>query len=364
MPIPRPITAISANTNPIGVMLLVIASCPAPLSPSSWRAMQHARPDHGPHPWRLSDRAVQLAFRLLRQSAVRHHRGHRVADFPAQGAAAVGHEVRLARPFLPPGLFKDRNFVCGVIMVFFTDTLLLASSHLMAPYQENLAGYPVEAAGMATAPRGVGTIIGMQLTIRLSAGIDHRLLMAMGLLILGAAFNSMSFWTPDVSQSEMIVTLMIQRSACWFGPDDLRSFGHQSRAMQMGYAPEEWAGNPIIAILNTWSDLQPCHSHFKTRVEDVKRSILMADGFPVELPGLLLGATSMNLPTIFLSAGPMLRGNFQGKFVGSGSDAGKYWDELRAGKITKEDWLGVQAGIARRHGPALPETFRPRHGIR
>ena len=59
------------------------------------------------------------------------------------------------------------------------------------------------------------------------------------------------------------------RSRRWFGPADLRSFGHRSRAMQMGYSPDEWAGRPIIAIVNTWSDLQPCHSHFKSRVEVV-----------------------------------------------------------------------------------------------
>ena len=76
------------------------------------------------------------------------------------------------------------------------------------------------------------------------------------------------------------------RSRRWFGPADLRSFGHRSRAMQMGYAPEEWTGKPVIAILNTWSDLQPCHSHFKQRVDDVKRGILMAGGFPVELQAL------------------------------------------------------------------------------
>jgi dihydroxy-acid dehydratase len=190
------------------------------------------------------------------------------------------------------------------------------------------------------------------------------------------------------------------RSARWFGPADLRSFGHRSRAMQMGYSPEEWQGKPIIAILNTWSDLQPCHSHFKTRVDDVKRGILMAGGFPVELPalsvsesyvkpttmmyrnmlameteellrshpvdgvvlmggcdkttpGLLLGATSMNIPAIFVPAGPMLRGNFQGKFLGSGSDSWKYWDELRAGKITEQDWAGVEAGIARSYGTCM-----------
>ena len=190
------------------------------------------------------------------------------------------------------------------------------------------------------------------------------------------------------------------RSARWFGPADLRSFGHRSRAMQMGYAPEEWAGKPIIAILNTWSDLQPCHAHFKQRVDDVKRGVLMAGGFPVELPalsvsesfvkptsmlyrnmlameteellrshpvdgavlmggcdkttpGLLLGATSMDLPTLFLPAGPMLRGNWQGKVLGSGSDAWKYWDELRAGEITDQDWLGVESGIARSYGTCM-----------
>ena len=190
------------------------------------------------------------------------------------------------------------------------------------------------------------------------------------------------------------------RSARWFGPADLRSFGHRSRAMQMGYAPEEWTGRPVIAILNTWSDLQPCHMHFKQRVDDVKRGVLMAGGFPVELPALslsesylkptsmlyrnmlameaeellrahpvdgavlmggcdkttpalLLGATSMNVPAIFLPAGPMLRGNWQGKVLGSGSDSWKYWDELRAGKITDQDWLGVEGGIARSHGTCM-----------
>ncbi len=78
------------------------------------------------------------------------------------------------------------------------------------------------------------------------------------------------------------------RSARWFAPDDLRSFGHRSRTMQMGYAPEEWKDRPIIAILNTWSDAQPCHMHFKSRVDDVKRGILMAGGLPLELPALSL----------------------------------------------------------------------------
>jgi dihydroxy-acid dehydratase len=190
------------------------------------------------------------------------------------------------------------------------------------------------------------------------------------------------------------------RSARWFGPADLRSFGHRSRAMQMGYAPEEWAGKPVIAIINTWSDLQPCHVHFKQRVDDVKRGVLMAGGFPVELPALsvsesfvkptsmmyrnmlameteellrshpvdgavlmggcdkttpalLLGATSMDLPAIYVPAGPMLRGNWQGRVLGSGSDSWKYWDDLRAGKITDAEWLGVEGGIARSYGTCM-----------
>jgi dihydroxy-acid dehydratase len=190
------------------------------------------------------------------------------------------------------------------------------------------------------------------------------------------------------------------RSARWFAPDDLRSFGHRSRMMQMGYAPQDYLDRPIIAIINTWSDLQPCHTHFKQRAEDVKRGVIQAGGFPVELPAislaemyvkpttmmyrnmlameteellrshpvdgavlmggcdktgpaLLMGATSMNIPAIFVPAGPMLRGNYKGTILGSGSDSWKYWDERRAGKITKADWLGVEGGIARSHGTCM-----------
>ena len=190
------------------------------------------------------------------------------------------------------------------------------------------------------------------------------------------------------------------RSAKWFAPDDLRSFGHRSRIMQMGYAPEDWAGKPIIGIINTWSDLNPCHSHFKQRIDDVKRGILQAGGFPVELPaislseafvkpttmmyrnmlameteellrshpvdgavlmggcdkttpGLLMGATSAGYPAIYVPAGPMLRGNWKGHVLGSGSDAWKFWDERRAGKISTEEWTGIEAGIARSHGTCM-----------
>jgi dihydroxy-acid dehydratase len=190
------------------------------------------------------------------------------------------------------------------------------------------------------------------------------------------------------------------RSARWMAPDDQRSFGHRSRTMQMGYDSVDWEGKPIIAVINTWSDAQPCHMHFKDRVEWVKRGILQAGGFPMELPalslsesfvkpttmlyrnmlameteellrshpvdgavlmggcdkttpGLVMGAVSMNLPFIFLPAGPMLRGNYAGKHLGSGTDGFKYWDERRAGTISKEEWQGIEGGIARSYGHCM-----------
>ncbi|EHK66906.1 L-arabinonate dehydratase [Achromobacter arsenitoxydans] len=190
------------------------------------------------------------------------------------------------------------------------------------------------------------------------------------------------------------------RSHRWYGVKDLRSFGHRSRTAQMGYHRSDYAGKPVIAIINTWSDINPCHSHFKQRVEEVKRGIWQAGGFPVEMPAmslsepfqkpttmlyrnllameteellrsypadgcvlmggcdkttpaLVMGAVSMDLPTIFVPAGPMLRGNWNGNTLGSGSDTWKYWAELRAGNITEEDWQGVEDGIARSPGHCM-----------
>jgi len=190
------------------------------------------------------------------------------------------------------------------------------------------------------------------------------------------------------------------RSYRWYGVNDLRSFGHRSRTAQMGYARSDYAGKPVIAIINTWSDINPCHSHFKQRVEEVKRGIWQAGGFPVEMPAmslsepfqkpttmlyrnllameceellrsypadgcvlmggcdkttpaLVMGAISMDLPAIFMPAGPMLRGDYQGQFLGSGSDTWKYWAELRAGNITEGDWQEVEQGIARSPGHCM-----------
>lgn len=190
------------------------------------------------------------------------------------------------------------------------------------------------------------------------------------------------------------------RSARWFAPDDLRSFGHRSRLMQLGYGEEDFRDKPVIGILNTWSELNSCHSHFRARAQDVKRGVLQAGGFPVELPslsvdesftkptsmlyrnmlameteetirshpldgvvlmggcdkttpGLVMGAISAGVPMIYLPAGPMLRGNYAGRPLGSGSDAWKYWDERRAGNITDAEWIGLQGGIARSAGVCM-----------
>ncbi len=198
----------------------------------------------------------------------------------------------------------------------------------------------------------------------------------------------------------MVKTPETLRSSRWFAPDDLRASSHRSRAMQMGYDRREWDGKPVIAVINTWSDINPCHAHFKHRVEDVKRGVYQAGGFPIELPalslaevfvkpttmlyrnmlameteelirshpvdgvvlmggcdkttpGLVMGAISAGLPLIYMPAGPMLRGNYRGEHLGSGSDAWKYWDERRAGTITAEEWTGVEAGIARSYGHCM-----------
>ncbi|MCX2721077.1 L-arabinonate dehydratase [Roseibium salinum] len=190
------------------------------------------------------------------------------------------------------------------------------------------------------------------------------------------------------------------RSARWYAPDDLRSFGHRSRMMQLGYAEEDFRDRPVIGVLSTWSELNTCHSHFPERVQDVKRGVTQAGGLPVEMPalsvdesftkptsmlyrnmlameteemirshpldgvvlmggcdkttpGLVMGAISAGVPMIYLPAGPMLRGNYAGKTLGSGSDAWKYWDERRAGNISDEEWNGIQAGIARSAGTCM-----------
>src|SRR3569832_260984 len=78
------------------------------------------------------------------------------------------------------------------------------------------------------------------------------------------------------------------RSYRWFGPNDLRTFGQRSRLKQMGLGPEDWQGKPVIGIINTWSEINPCHLHFKILAENVKKGVLQAGGMPVEIPVLSL----------------------------------------------------------------------------
>lgn len=190
------------------------------------------------------------------------------------------------------------------------------------------------------------------------------------------------------------------RSHRWFLDPGLRTFGHRSRAKQIGYDDVDLDGRPVIALVNTWSDINPCHFHFKDRIDDLKRGVLQAGGLPLEIPaialaenfqkpttmlyrnllameteellrsypidgavlmggcdkttpGLIMGALSVNLPSIFFPAGPMLKGCWKGNALGSGSDTWKYWDELRAGQITDCEWSQIEAGIARTPGHCM-----------
>src|SRR5688572_24766966 len=190
------------------------------------------------------------------------------------------------------------------------------------------------------------------------------------------------------------------RSHRWYGVRDLRSFGHRSRTKQMGYAAEDYSGKPVVGIINTWSDINQCHAHFRQRAEEIKRGVWQAGGFPLEMPvitlsepfmkpsplmyrnllameteellrsypvdgavlmggcdkttpALLMGATSANLPAIFMPAGPMLRGNWHGEPLGSGTDTWKYWAEFRAGNLSDEELREVEEGIARSPGHCM-----------
>jgi dihydroxy-acid dehydratase len=175
------------------------------------------------------------------------------------------------------------------------------------------------------------------------------------------------------------------RSHRFFAPDDLRAFGHRSRHKQLGINDEEYKGKPVIAILNTWNDLLPCHSHFRQRAEEIKRGVWQAGGYPVEMPvmglsetfmkptsmlyrnmlameveetlrahpvdgavlmggcdktvpALLMGAIMVDIPIVFMPGGAMMRASWRGEPLASGSDVWKYWAERGAGNLSCEDW--------------------------
>ncbi len=168
----------------------------------------------------------------------------------------------------------------------------------------------------------------------------------------------------------------------------------------MGYSDVDAEGRPVIAVLNTWSDLQQCHGHFRERAEDVKRGVWQAGGFPVEMPvlslsemfvkptamfhrnllaleveevlrshpidgavlmggcdktvpGLLMGAISADLPALFLPAGPMLAGRYRSERLGSGTDVWKYWAERKAGNLDDCAMRQIEDGIARSAGTCM-----------
>ena len=190
------------------------------------------------------------------------------------------------------------------------------------------------------------------------------------------------------------------RSHRWFAPDSLRAFGHRSRMKQMGYSLEDFQGRPVVAILNTWSGIACCHTHFRERAEQVRHGVWAAGGFPLEIPvlslaeqfqkpsammyrnllaieteevlrsypidgavlmggcdkttpALVMGAISADLPVIFLPAGPMLRGNWRGRPVGSGTDVWRLWAEREAGEVDECAWRELEDGIARSPGHCM-----------
>lgn len=192
-------------------------------------------------------------------------------------------------------------------------------------------------------------------------------------------------------------TLKELRSQRWLASDDIRGFAHRQRMQQQGLAREEFMGRPVIGIINTWSELSPCHAHLRERVQAVKRGVLQAGGYPFELPalslgevmvkpttmiyrnllameaeellrslpldgvvlmggcdkttpGLVMGALSMDIPAIFLAAGPMLNDRYKGATVGAGTHTKKYWEQYTVGAIDQAEWIALEARMTRSPG--------------
>jgi len=192
------------------------------------------------------------------------------------------------------------------------------------------------------------------------------------------------------------------RSRRWFAANDMRGFAHRQRIQQMGLRREDVLDKPIVAIINTWSDLSPCHAHLRERAESVKRGVLMAGGMPFELPAMslgevmvkpttmlyrnflameveellrslpidgvvllagcdkttpatVMGAVSAGLPTIFCPAGGMLSDRYlkrgePTRAVGAGTHTRMFWDERQAGKVSECEWVGLESKMTRSPG--------------
>jgi DHA2 family multidrug resistance protein len=128
----------------------------------------------------------------------------------------IVHLCTAKKPFIPPRIFLDRNFALSLATMFMVGMVLLASSALLAPYLQNLAGYPVATAGLTLAPRGIGTMAAMMIAGRLSLKVDPRKLMTLGVVLLGWSLWNSTTWTPDVPESQIMVNIMVQGAGLGF----------------------------------------------------------------------------------------------------------------------------------------------------
>jgi dihydroxy-acid dehydratase len=190
------------------------------------------------------------------------------------------------------------------------------------------------------------------------------------------------------------------RSQDWFGKQDKDGFIHRSWLKNQGYPDDMFDGRPVIGICNTWSELTPCNGHFREIAEFVKRGVLEAGGFPLEFPvmslgetqlkptamlfrnlasmdveesirgnpmdgvvllmgcdkttpSLIMGAASCDLPTIGISGGPMLSGHFRGKQIGSGTGVWQMSEDVRAGKMSQEEFTAAESCMHRSKGHCM-----------
>ena len=190
------------------------------------------------------------------------------------------------------------------------------------------------------------------------------------------------------------------RSQEWFGRKDKLGFLHRSWMRAEGFPGSVFSGKPVIGICNSWSELTNCNAHLRQVAEAVKRGAWSAGGFPLEFPTIslgepfmrpssmmfrnlmamdveesiranpmdavvllcgcdkttpaqLMGAASADLPSIFVTGGPMLKGMWRNKEIGSGTDVWHYWDELRAGRISEEDWCEMECAMSRSSGHCM-----------
>jgi len=191
-----------------------------------------------------------------------------------------------------------------------------------------------------------------------------------------------------------------KRNRAWYGKQDRDGFIHRSWMKNQGFPDHAFDGRPVIGICNTWSELTPCNSGLRDLAEGVKRGVWEAGGFPVEFPvmslgetqmkptamlfrnllamdveesiraygidgvvllggcdkttpGQLMGAASVDLPTIVVSSGPMLNGKWQGKDIGSGTDVWKFSEAVRAGEMTLKDFMAAESGMSRSKGVCM-----------